>query len=100
MMIIVSPWWPPSERVRTPCSVSQRPERDCTHRARGGNVDGVVQVEAEHLAFRLHHADHAVALTADAQVAAERVLPGEQLLPDLRAEHDKGACLLRVVRGQ
>ncbi len=62
----------------------------------GGNIHGIVQIEAQHLSFRFHHADHTVALAADAQITAERVLPGEQFLTHLGAQHHQRARLARI----
>ena len=66
-------------------------------RAADRDEHGVVQVEAEHLALGFHHADDAVALAADAQARAERVLAAEQLLRHLGAEHRERARRARVV---
>ena len=62
-----------------------------------GDEDGVVKVEAENLALRFHDADDAVALAADPQARAERVVAAEQLLRHPGAEHREGARRARVV---
>jgi hypothetical protein len=80
--------------LHQPCTVEQL---QCP---RHGDVHGVVQVEAQHLALGFHHADHAVTLAADADAAAERIGRAEQFLLHLRTQHHEGARGTRVVRGQ
>ncbi len=69
-------------------------------RARDRDEHRVVEVEAEHLALRLHHADHAIALGADPHARTEGIVRAEQLLRGLGPQHDERARLAQVVGRQ
>ena len=68
--------------------------------ARGGNVDRVVEVDADHVALRFHDADDAIALAADADPVAERVAAAVELRVQLGAEHGDVARALELVGRQ
>ena len=78
----------------------QRVAVEQLERARRRDVGHVVEVDAEELAPRLHHADDAERQAADAHARAERALGAEQLALQLRAEHDEAARALGVVGRQ
>ena len=60
------------------------------HRGGDRNVDGVVDVEADHLALRLEDADHPETRPGDAHEAAQGVLLAEQLA--LHGGPDDASC--------
>ena len=68
--------------------------------ARGGNVDGVVEIETQHLALGRHDADHAKARCADLQGGAERVGAAEQFGAHFCAQYRVGAWVARIIGGQ
>ena len=68
------------------------------HRPAGGDIGGVVEVGAEKLPFLLHHADHPVALAADADALAEGIGGAEQLVLELCTQHREGARAGGIVR--
>ena len=63
------------------------------------NVDAVVEIESQHLAFRFHGADHAVGLAADTHALAQRRSIAEQFAMEFAAEYRKGTGMTwRVTR--
>src|SRR5690606_38766612 len=63
-----------------------------------GDVDDVVEIEAEHLALRLHHADDAKPVATDTHQLTEWIGIAEQLRAHLVTEHDIGALDTIVLR--
>ena len=62
--------------------------------ARGGDIDRVIEIDAHHVALRLHDADDAIAQAADADTLPRRVRGAVELRVELRAEHGDVACAL------
>jgi hypothetical protein len=69
-------------------------------RARHRHVCGIVDVEAERLALRRHHADHDESTSADVDVLTEGVRLPEQLSLERRPEHDEREGTARIGWGQ
>ena len=65
-----------------------------------GEVDRIVQIEAQHLPLGLHDPDDPVALATNADALTQGACIAEQLVPHLAAQYHEGAGVTGVVRRQ
>ncbi len=64
------------------------------------NIDRIVQVNPQHIALGLHHADYPIAVAADAYPFAQRVAVAEQFVAHFCPQDREGPGRPRIIRRQ
>ena len=69
------------------------------HAAKRIDVNGIVQVKAQHLPLRLHNTNHSKTRATDAYKFPQRTAAREKLLFYPAAQHNKSARRPRIIIG-